>query len=173
MGFPLVFYPRLFYSPPVKNRIFYDNLQMGRGTLQSRLSRIFALLFSCVDCPGDLAMKVNRAGVPVRSETPAIISVASSSLLKTPADIFIFRIQIGPLRIDPFMRLLVNRGIGCIVHEIKPHMHDRVVRTIRLEAHKLEIARVDIDGRVLYRGLNCWIPAFIRLCESPVNSTSG
>ena len=27
--------------------------------------------------------------------------------------------------------------------------------------------------RVLYRGLNCWIPAFIRLCESPVNSTSG
>ena len=26
---------------------------------------------------------------------------------------------------------------------------------------------------VLYRGLNCWIPAFIRLCESPVNSTSG
>ena len=29
------------------------------------------------------------------------------------------------------------------------------------------------DDGLLYRGLNCWIPAFIRLCESPVNSTSG
>ena len=51
--------------------------------------------------------------------------------------------------------------------------HLRTRLGIRMELHGEDNKNIRIANMLLYRGLNCWIPAFIRLCESPVNSTSG
>ena len=55
-------------------------------------------------------------------------------------------------------------------------VEDLFIGSVRVEEHLRVTGEREafvVREVLLYRGLNCWIPAFIRLCESPVNSTSG